>query len=45
MTLTSSYIRNTFQLIAEGKDYFDGNDYSKQMAVNPDLLSWFNKPE
>lgn len=45
VTLTSSYIKNTFQLIAEGKDYFDSKDYSKQMEVNPNLLSWFNKPE
>lgn len=43
--INRSYISNIFQKFSSTKDYFDFEDYKSQMALNPDMLAWFSKPE
>ena len=43
--LNRKYIDKIFQQFANEKDYFDFEDFKKQMSLNPDMLVWFSKPE
>ena len=43
--LNRKYIDKIFQQFANEKDYFDFEDFKKQMSQNPDMLVWFSKPE
>lgn len=45
ISLNNSYIKNTFDLFASGKTFFDLDDFKEQMKINPNLLQWFSKPE
>ena len=43
--LNRNYITSLFQKFSNGKEFFDFEDFKAQMALNPDMLAWFSKPE
>ena len=39
------HFKTVFDTFADGKDYFDFEDFAREMRLNPNLLFWFSKPE
>ena len=43
--LNLKYIERIFNEIAVGKHSFDLQDFERYMEIDPDALTWFQKPE
>jgi hypothetical protein len=43
--INKRYCESLFKQFSGGKEYFDFNDFKKQMDKHPDMLTWFSKPE
>ena len=39
------HIDNIFEQFAQNKLYFDVNDFKREMEYNPEIVTWFTKPE
>ena len=39
------YFHKIFNQIANGKAFFDQDDFQRVMKINPDTLAWLTKPE
>jgi hypothetical protein len=43
--ISMHYFRKIFNQMANGKAFFDQDDFKRVMKQNPDTLAWFTKPE